>query len=918
MPPGSPYNSFVLPYSIRVDEFSSSSSISTVPALHMLSHTHSDHIVGLSAKSFSSIVICSQDAKEMLLRHEVYYERSLRDQEIRSECVRTFKHLKVEPTVSQDGQVHYQGSRDLLKAIPLHTPTVIELSNDEQVTVTLFDANHCPGAVMFLIEGPKGNILHTGDLRAESWFIESLIRNPFIQRYVDPGLPRAFSKGFKFADYIPVHHATQESLASIECRLACRTRRILDAIYLDTASVFSISLVPDKQAAVTGIIDLIALYPPTTPFFINSWTWGYEDILKGIAAAFNCQIHVDRYKYGVYQRLSDPFMRDIITRNEASTRFHACERFDRCKYVPDIREERSERAKEVVYINPVTMAGSAWHQYLAETKRKLEGGEKVTHLLVALSRHSPLPELMQFVNTFKPRRVVPNTLTAPLGGLDWLCIEKMFQDCIHLDSDQSSPPDAQLSTRDDSFIKDTLTDDVGEAAILNLEGDGAQETAERWAESGKLTKKLEVMRSYLTGKEEELVRCLLRKAGVSLNDVPAPSSSPGRENTPTGKKGKRKVDWMVDSEDETDDDADERGRTAHALFYDGSFPSQKESEVSSPSKSSVASTPGKTAPASKHSEGRPALRNEAKHSLPVTPRSSPVMLHRTTPRQLTTPPRHNSSERVDQSIAAKSPSFGNHTPHQPVSTAPPPVGSLLKCLHRSTGSARLKHSTDIPDAVSSSCALSSLKSPRGLTRDDTPFINLRNSRMNASGKARHSGLEEENLTEEPPKKKMKLEGGRNGDVSASLSRTSDKGAEKKTTVASPEKDGPMSVGRNRSTSKKRSVNPATQAQHVRQQVKSDSPYGPQHASFAGTTHESKQASSAIFQTETAEASVTASAPVTRNEHRSKHPLTPAELADREKQLKYEKEMREVRERLLSANPNFFKNIQELQKNTRGR
>lgn len=95
MPPGTPYNSFVKPYPIRVDEFSvPRDGNPTVAALHLLTHTHSDHTIGLNAKSFGSIIICSWDAKEMLLRHETYQARFLREEEYVVEKQRTFEHLK--------------------------------------------------------------------------------------------------------------------------------------------------------------------------------------------------------------------------------------------------------------------------------------------------------------------------------------------------------------------------------------------------------------------------------------------------------------------------------------------------------------------------------------------------------------------------------------------------------------------------------------------------------------------------------------------------------------------------------------------------------------------------------------------------------------------------------------------------------
>lgn len=114
MPIGTPYKSFILPYPIRVDDFTSLPDSKGTAALHLLTHTHTDHLNGLSARSFAQIVVCSYDAKEMLLRHEVYAERFLKEQEIRAENVRTFSHLKIDPTRTQDGAIYYTGARDLL------------------------------------------------------------------------------------------------------------------------------------------------------------------------------------------------------------------------------------------------------------------------------------------------------------------------------------------------------------------------------------------------------------------------------------------------------------------------------------------------------------------------------------------------------------------------------------------------------------------------------------------------------------------------------------------------------------------------------------------------------------------------------------------------------------------------------------
>ena len=116
MPPGTPYHSFIPPYPIRVDEFTDPSNEEIkVPALHLLTHTHSDHIVGLSAKSFGGTIVCSIDAKEMLLRHETYHARKEYDQKIQPEKNKTFSHLKAELWVARSTETaQCVESRDLL------------------------------------------------------------------------------------------------------------------------------------------------------------------------------------------------------------------------------------------------------------------------------------------------------------------------------------------------------------------------------------------------------------------------------------------------------------------------------------------------------------------------------------------------------------------------------------------------------------------------------------------------------------------------------------------------------------------------------------------------------------------------------------------------------------------------------------
>ncbi|XP_054722788.1 5' exonuclease Apollo-like [Uloborus diversus] len=117
--------------------------------IFFLSHFHGDHIVGLTNSwpypIYASPVTCK------FLIHKLKINPSL------------VKSLEI-------GQDHL---------IPL------DLEGQEMVTVTLFDANHCPGSVMFLFSSYFGDILYTADFRYKPEIFDGFELPPIDVLYLD-------------------------------------------------------------------------------------------------------------------------------------------------------------------------------------------------------------------------------------------------------------------------------------------------------------------------------------------------------------------------------------------------------------------------------------------------------------------------------------------------------------------------------------------------------------------------------------------------------------------------------------------------------------------------------------------------------------------------------------------------------------
>ncbi|EWC43640.1 hypothetical protein DRE_01527 [Drechslerella stenobrocha 248] len=263
---------------------------------NFLSHIHSDHLSGLAGKSYRApFIYCSAGTKKLLLK----LERRVHRLNYAKRLVESHEYSYLDFTKRER----------ILRELPLETPTEIELCPGYTIRVTLFDANHCPGSTMFLVEGNGKAILYTGDIRAEPWWLEKLKRNPILLPYF---------RGIKILDF----------------------QRHADGI--------------------AELLTQVSRYPQDTIFHLNTWTTGYEDAWVALAAQFNAQIHLDDYRLRLYSAIGKkeewehgPYLfghslNDKILTDDCSAKFHSCEKWLDCEV-----RDRARREGKLVEISPL-------------------------------------------------------------------------------------------------------------------------------------------------------------------------------------------------------------------------------------------------------------------------------------------------------------------------------------------------------------------------------------------------------------------------------------------------------------------------------------------------------------------------------------------------------------------------------------
>ncbi|KAL6616492.1 hypothetical protein ACP70R_038762 [Stipagrostis hirtigluma subsp. patula] len=298
-----------------------------------LTHAHRDHLVGAGAASDDGgTVYATRLTRSLALRHFPQLERW------------EFVEMEVGRTVVVDDPAG-------------------------AFSVTAYDANHCPGAVMLLFEGEFGTILHTGDCRLTLDCVQNL------------PLKYIAKKG-------------KENLGR------------LDFVFLDCTFCKCFRKLPSKESAIQQVIACIWKHPHAPFVYLACDLLGHEDILVEVSRTFGSKIYVDRTSdYFEALSLTAP---GIIT-DDPSSRFQMVgfhQLYDRA--TKKLEEARASLQAEPLFIRPSTQ----WYASCARSQKpSLTEAEQdefgVWH--VCFSIHSSRDELEQALQLLQPQWVISTT-----------------------------------------------------------------------------------------------------------------------------------------------------------------------------------------------------------------------------------------------------------------------------------------------------------------------------------------------------------------------------------------------------------------------------------------------------------------------------------------------------------------------------
>ncbi|KAF9170874.1 hypothetical protein BGX20_008394 [Mortierella sp. AD010] len=218
------------------------------------------------------------------------------------------------------------------------------------------------------------------------------------------------------------------------------TTQRIDRLYLDTTYCHQeFQTFPNREFVVSDLITFINRRPRLAHYYIDAWTFGYEDIWIGLSKAFNTKIHVSRYFYELYKAIDDmisPRILQYLTLDGTTARFHSCRLGPTCGYggaggghssarelikiQPNViwfsemqRVARCETTTTTSKENVAAQGETAQKRHLFKTKEKLPPSiAKKDDLCyyINYSFHASLQESRELVKIISPRTLFPCVL----------------------------------------------------------------------------------------------------------------------------------------------------------------------------------------------------------------------------------------------------------------------------------------------------------------------------------------------------------------------------------------------------------------------------------------------------------------------------------------------------------------------------
>ncbi|KAK1403850.1 DRMBL domain-containing protein [Heracleum sosnowskyi] len=248
---------------------------------------------------------------------------------------------------------------------------------DGDFTVTAFDANHCPGAIMLLFEGTFGTILHTGDCRLNQECLQSLPEKYLGTKTKEP-----------------------------ECSI--------DYIFLD-CTFGRFSKMPSRHSAIRQLINCVWKHPGAPVVYLTCNMLGQEEILVNVSQTFGTKIFVDKEGNPESYQFLKLTVPEILTEDSCS-RFHL---FDGFPNLSERAEAKLVEARNNSQPEPLIIRPSAQWYACEEVPSKTEITKKVRlneavrdqsgiwH--VCYSMHSSREELEWALQLLRPKWVVSTT-----------------------------------------------------------------------------------------------------------------------------------------------------------------------------------------------------------------------------------------------------------------------------------------------------------------------------------------------------------------------------------------------------------------------------------------------------------------------------------------------------------------------------